>query len=93
MQSTRLERNISLSYSSAVSIKGKTPEKLQRRNSQWIRAIGLPIHNSRHEYGFPVDTFGMSKDSNKYFFIVPKSLCHILQLVILVASNAVKIVS
>ena len=52
-------------------------EKLQWGNSQWIRSIGLPIHNSRHGYGFPLQTFGMSKYSNKYFFIVPKSLYHI----------------
>ena len=31
----------------------------------------------RHGYGFPVETFGMSEQSNKYFFIVPKSLYHI----------------
>ena len=40
-------------------------------------SIGLPIHNSRHGLGFPVETFGMSEESNKYFVIVPKSLHHI----------------
>ena len=31
--------------------------------------MGLPIPNSRHGYGFPIDIFGMSKKSNKHFFI------------------------
>ena len=80
MQLTRSECNISLSYPSSVSIKGNKTERLKNCNGKTASGFalfGLPIHKSRHGYGFPVDTFGMSKESNKHFFIVPKSLYHI----------------
>ena len=79
MQSTRSERNISLSYSSTVSIEGNKTERMKNCNGE--TAGGFALLACRFTIGgmgmdSPVDTFGMSKESNKYFFIVPRSLYH-----------------
>ena len=96
MQSTRLERNISLSYSSTVSIKSNKTERLKNCNGE--TASGFALLACRFTIG------GMDMDSTKTPSSCLKSPANIsslflkvsitsLQLVILVASNAAKIIS
>ena len=80
MQSTRSERNFSLSYSSTVLIKGKEIERLKNCNGETASGFALlACRFTIRGMGMdsPIDTFGMSKESDRYFFIVSKSLDNI----------------
>ena len=96
MQSTRSERNILLSYSSTVSIKGKKTEHL--KNCIGETAYGFALLACR----FTIRGMGMDspqtpsacpKRSTSIFSFSLKAGVTSLQLVILVASNAVEMIS
>ena len=96
MQSTRSEPNISLSYASTVLIKGNKTERLKNCNGKRASGFALLACRSTTQgmgMDFPWTPSACLKSPTNISSLSLKASVTSLQLVILVASDAVKIIS